>query len=247
MYDTLSKAEIIKHMTKPIPVYYFDSIDSTNSFAKTLTEDFALVVANCQNLGRGRLGRSFHSPQGGIYFSLVASVSDLYQNVPFITTAASVAVIKAIKALYNVETSIKWVNDVYLEGKKIAGILCEVADASRVVIGIGINFYKTALPKEIEHTATYLFETEAPHNRNRFVSLITDNLLSILSNPEDKSFMEYYKAHSLVIGKAVICTRGNESFEAKAVDIDSDGALVVETPQGIQRLNSGEISIKLNC
>lgn len=246
MADLISQKGIENHLFSSLPVYVFESLDSTNRFAKTLTEDFALVVADCQTNGRGRLNRSFFSPKGtGIYFSLKVKIPHLYENVPFITTAAAVAVHRAITAVSNVKSGIKWVNDIYIGNKKLSGILCEAVDDCHVVIGIGINYTPSSLPDDLTDIVTFLYNKEPLVTRNEIIALIVDNLLDITSDLSDTSFMEYYKTHSIVIGKKVLCIQGENSFEATVLDIDNQGGLLVKTASGIKTLSSGEITLRL--
>lgn len=243
----ISKSEIQRHLTASIPLYVFDIIDSTNSFAKKLEEDFALVVADCQSSGRGRLGREFYSPKGsGIYFTLKVKNENLYQNVPFITTLASVAVHQAVKTLCNTDCGIKWVNDIYINNKKVSGILCEIVDETHAVIGIGINFYKSALPENLKNIATSLFDDTSPVTREELIAYVADNLFRLLSKLPDTSFMEYYKSNSIVLGKKVLCITGEQSFEATATDITPQGALVVQAADGMRTLSSGEITLRFS-
>lgn len=246
MYDIISKQEIIKNITKTSPVVYvFDSIDSTNRFAKSLTDEFALVVANSQTHGRGRLDRVFFSPaDSGIYMSLKVPVQSLYSFVPFITTLSAVGVHRAVNELLGINLSVKWVNDLYKDGKKVAGILCEVCDDSHVVIGIGINFYASSVPKELEDIATHITDCAVQVTRSELIGAICDNISSMIFALPDTSFMDYYKQHSCVIGKKVKCIQSDSFFVATALDIDSNGALVVLADDGIKTLSSGEISIR---
>ncbi len=246
MTDIIS-SEGIKKLLKgtSLPVYVFDTIDSTSLYARSLKDDFALVAADSQIAGKGRMGRTFFSPKGtGAYFSLKMPVPDLYKNVPFITTLASVAVHKAIKELYNIDCSIKWVNDIYLNNKKVSGILCEAPDDAHAIIGIGINVYPSSFPKELESIAACLTDGFSSVTRNELIALVVKNLLSLTRSLPDASFMEYYKAHSIVIGKNITCITQGTSFPATAIDINSEGALVVETADGIRTLSTGEISIR---
>ena len=246
MTDIISKKEILSQLHgDTIPVYVFDEIDSTNRFAKTLNEDFALVVSDTQSMGRGRLGRSFHSPKGvGIYMSVKAKIEDLYNSVPFVTTLSAVAVHQSIKDLFGADCSIKWVNDIYIGSKKVSGILCEAVDASHAVIGIGINFYPSPLPKELEGIATSLSACPSPVSRSILAGRICNALLKLIKKLPDTQFMEYYKANSCVLGKRVLCIQGDESFPAIAKDIDPFGALVVETSTGPRTLSTGEITLR---
>lgn len=243
--NSLNSAEIQKHLSQnPLPIYTFDAIGSTNTFAKTLSDDFALVVADSQTGGRGRLGREFFSPKGtGIYMSYKANIPYLYDNVPFITTLASVAVHKAISTLYDIDCSIKWVNDIYMGNKKVSGILCEVCDESHVVIGIGINFNITPFPEDLKSIATHLPPNPSV-TRAILIGEVTNNLFKLISHLPGTSFMEYYRSHSCVIGKNVLCTLGSESFFGFCTGISPEGALIVETERGTLTLSSGEITLR---
>ncbi len=246
MTDIIS-AEGIKKLLKNtnLPVFVFDELDSTNRFAKALTESCALVVADRQSAGKGRMGRTFFSPKGaGVYLSLKINVPDLYKNVPFITTLASVAVHKSIKELYNIDCDIKWVNDIYLNNKKVAGILCEAPDDTHAIIGIGINVYPSSLPEALKGIATYLAKSFTSVTRNELIASIADNILSLSASLPDTSFMDYYKAHSIVIGKNILCIQQDTTFTATAIDINQNGGLVVKTTDGIRTLSTGEISVR---
>ncbi len=243
--NSLNSAEIKKYVAKiPLPIYVFDKIDSTNNFAKTLSDDFALVVADSQTGGRGRLGREFFSPRGtGVYMSCKVNIPSLYENVPFITTLAAVAVHKAIAKLYNIDCSIKWVNDIYIGNKKVSGILCEACDERCAVIGIGINFSEAPLPENLKSIATHLPQNPSV-TRAMLIGEVTNNLCTLISHLPDTSFMDYYKSHSCVIGKNVLCTRGNESFSGLCTGISPQGALIVKTECGTLTLSSGEITLR---
>lgn len=247
MTDLISPDGIKQFLNnESLPVYVFKELDSTNTFAKALSDDCALVIAESQNRGRGRMGRSFYSPSGsGAYFSIKLQVPDLYQNVPFITTLASVAVHKAIKKLYGINCGIKWVNDIYLDNKKVAGILCEASDNTHAVIGIGINVYPSSFPEELESIATYLTGTAVSVSRNELIAHITKSIISMANTLPDTSFMDYYKAHSIVIGKNITFTMDGATFYGTATDITNRGALVVKTPNGTVTLSTGEISLRL--
>lgn len=245
MKSDFSSNGITSYLQNALPVYLFDEIDSTNAFAKTLTEDFALVVSDSQISGRGRLGRTFFSPKGvGIYMSLKIKLSDLYQNVPFITTLAAVSVHQSVKKLYDTDCGIKWVNDLYIGKKKVCGILCEAIDSSHAVIGIGINVYPSPLPEELKNTVTHLATADSSVSRNQLIASVADNIINLLSLLPDTSFMDYYKAHSNIIGKDILCIQPDCTFTATAVDITDTGALIVKTQDGFRALSTGEITIR---
>ncbi|MBR2590822.1 MAG: biotin--[Clostridia bacterium] len=235
-----------------IKVFFYESIDSTNTQAKRLLaageQGKILLVANEQTAGRGRCGRSFYSPkQTGLYFSYVfhpgASVSDTV----WITTAAAVAVMRAIERLTPLKPAVKWVNDIYIGEKKVCGILTEaVSDfesgtVESVVIGIGINVNTADFPEEISERAASL--NDSALTRAALLNAVLKELLIICAQKDNEEVLKEYKAHSLVLGKQISFTRGGETYEATAVDIDEQGGLVVRTAQGEQTLNSGEISV----
>ncbi len=257
--DILSAEGIRKHLVKfpGIPIYYFDEIDSTNRQAKELANagsaEGTLVVADCQKAGRGRLGRSFFSPPGvGIYFTLIIRPESLFDNAPLITTAASVAVAKAVRERCGKDAVIKWVNDVYISGKKICGILTEaVTDmesgtVESAVIGIGINFFPGSFPDEIKDIAAPVFTEKGSVSRNELTAAVVDELLDIITHLPDKSFMKTYRELSMVIGKDVVCFRGNTRFEGRVLDVDDLGGLVIETDKGTEVLRSGEVTLRLS-
>lgn len=245
MTDIISRQGIKKHLkSTALPVYVFDELDSTNRFARTLADDCALVASDSQTAGRGRLNRRFFSPKGaGVYLSLKVSVPDLYRNIPFITTLASVAVHKSIHHLYNINCGIKWVNDLYVGEKKVSGILCEAPDEGHAIIGIGINVYPSALPDEVKDVATYL-AVSSPVTRNELIASIADNILQLVRSLPDTSFMDYYRTHSIVTGKSITCIQADTSFPARAIGISDEGGLIVETEDGIRVLSTGEITIR---
>lgn len=153
------------------PLYVYSELGSTNNTCKTLVRDHArhgtVVAANCQTAGKGRQGRTFVSPAGsGLYFSMILSEAVSLQDAPLLTACAAVAAARAIDALYGTQMQIKWVNDLYLDGKKCCGILTEggvsleSGKLEHAIIGIGINVRNTsiAMPEELRHTVTSLEE-----------------------------------------------------------------------------------------
>ena len=247
----ISKSEIIAGLSgkyKNIEVTVFDEIDSTNRVAKEMESNPPqLVVADSQTAGRGRLGRSFYSPANtGIYMSIkMGGFSQLADGV-FITSAAAVAVTDAIFTLTGIETGIKWVNDIYHDGKKICGILAESVCLDGkffVVVGIGLNLTTAEFPEEISEIAGSL-RTSVP--REAFIAEITKNLLDICENREDCDFMERYRKRSIVIGKEINYFREGVQKSATAIAVDPSGGLVVRDDDGNDTtLSTGEITVRL--
>lgn len=255
-FDLLS-AELISAALehKDLRVSVFDSLDSTNNEAKRrLAGGFSgaeLIVASQQTAGRGRMGRSFYSPAGtGLYMSLAISCPGGFENAVYSTTAAAVAVVRAIERLTPLRPRIKWVNDICLDGRKICGILTEgVTDfesgsLTGVVIGIGVNLNTEDFPADIAQAAASLGDS-APR-RCVLAAAIADELLDIIRQLPDKSFLEYYRERSLVIGRRVTYTAAGVSDSAEAVGIDDSGGLIVRKDNGeLLTLSSGEISLRL--
>lgn len=241
-----------------VPVYLFDTTSSTNDVAKQLLSQGQrgplLVLADSQTAGRGRLGRQFASPSGtGIYMSILLTDQRILQHASQITAAVSVLVVEAIRQVTGVQTQIKWINDIYLEGKKLCGILTEaVAGQSGVhgvVIGIGINFRTqlALLPPDVASTAATLADY-LPDGvmRSDLVGCITRKITEELADRlEQRTFLPDYRRWSCVLGRQVMVhPAGGEAFPALAEEIDDEAALIVRTAAGRQRLSTGEISIR---
>lgn len=249
--DLISARSIKAYLTKDIEVLYYPSIDSTNNCCKRLLADgkngVFLVTADEQTAGRGRQGKSFYSPAlTGIYFSLVIRPQTSLQNAVTATTAAAVAVCRAIERLTDKKPKIKWVNDVYLDGKKICGILTEAitnfedGTVDSVIIGIGINIKTVDFPNDIESAGSL----NARVSRSRLIAGIVNELIQI-SEDGYRSFIDYYRSHSLVIGEKIKFIRDGKVTPATAVAIDEAGGLEVRLENGEHTiLRSGEISIR---
>lgn len=237
----------------------FDEIDSTNTYAKKIAAQNAphgtLVTAKMQNCGRGRLGRSFISPKDcGAYFSLLLRPQSFSDEILLITSAISVAICRAIDNIADVHTQIKWVNDIYLDGKKLCGILAEAASGSDshsfdyVIVGVGINVANTTFDDEIKNIAT---SVKAHSQKNVDIDILIASVINefekIYDEIESRSFMTEYKERSCVIGKNVNAIKAGETREVFVEDIDENGALVVVNNMGErEHINSGEISIRFN-
>ena len=246
--DHLSQSVIAGLLDKSLPVYVYDTVDSTLNEAKRRYAGDAgkrfLIVADSQTAGRGRRGRVFFSPKGfGLYLTLALPLQAAVETAPGITAYAAVCVCRAIEALMCKQCQIKWVNDVFLGGKKVCGILTEASTSlesgliEAVFIGIGINVVPCEVPTELREIVGFL-EPDAPI-RNRLAALIVNGLLRYGQNRLD--FLDDYRARSLTLGKRVRCAVGNETFMAEAVGVDSLGGLIVKTDAGDERtLYSGE-------
>ncbi|MEY8539060.1 biotin--[acetyl-CoA-carboxylase] ligase [Lactococcus muris] len=219
---------------------------STQIDAKSDGQANTLYMSEKQTGIYGRFGREyFASPEGGIYMTLLLKPMDSLESLPNYTLLAAAAVVSAIENLTSKKTEIKWVNDLYLNGKKIVGILAEAqvqADRSlQVALGIGINFYIQKFPEELTHKAGSLFTEKPSITRSELVAEIWSEFYR-LSN---RDFFSFYKSRSLVLGKKVEFEENKTLYRGKAMDLTPDGKLIVQLEDGQHKLlSSGEISLK---
>ena len=235
-----------------------ETVDSTNQEAKRLLADgagdLAVVLSSHQTKGKGRLGRTFYSPPGtGLYLSVIVKRELDMSDAILVTSAAAVAVRETLSVYTDRDIGIKWVNDLYIEGKKVSGILTEGTSSfesgkmESMIIGIGINLFppEEGFPEEIRNIATALFESPTPQVNTIAASLI-EHVAAILEQLHDRSVMDRYRNHSIVLDRTVSVTQGSLSYTATVTAINDDGSLTVTDDQGEKRLlNSGEISLRV--
>ncbi|MBO4396541.1 MAG: biotin--[acetyl-CoA-carboxylase] ligase [Eubacterium sp.] len=265
----MKREKICSLLKKGYDVVVLEETDSTNEEIKRrvragIHHDI-VVVSDSQNAGKGRNGRCFFSPKGtGIYLSVLFDVrNERVVDSVMLTTQAAVAVAHAVSQVCHRETQIKWVNDVYLEDKKICGILAEaVTDVnsgriSHVIVGIGINVYEPdRLPDDLSGVFGCIFSADEriPGLRDRLAATVVNELTDYYEAMPDRHFLVEYRNRSNVIGRSIMYgAPGADTFPGEdwksgtAVDIDDDGGLVVERPDGtVVVLRTGEISIRLN-
>lgn len=227
----------------------YGRIDSTNSEAKRIAQSERprrpiLFVAETQTAGRGRSGNSFYSAKDcGAYFSLLLPVKEVAESV-CLTSIAAVAVFRAVRAVFGLETGIKWVNDLYWNGKKVCGILCEgVTDSigeNYVIVGVGINIASQDFPNEIKEIAGSLNADAG----KRF-DLIQETVSDLLELCETKDWLSDYRERSIVLDREVRFWNQDGDSCGKAVGIDESGGLEVLLPDGSRTvLRSGEIHLR---
>jgi len=238
---------------------YFEELDSTNRYLKELAagdvRSGTVIIANRQSAGRGRLGRSFFSPEEkGIYMSILLRPDIPLERAVLITSMAAVAVARAIEQVSGIEAKIKWVNDIFLNGKKVCGILTEAginAEAGVLdyaVLGIGVNVGEMEFPEELKDIATSISnECGFTVFKETLIEEILSELDKWYLTLADGSFLEESRKHSILLGKEILVideTVPGGSYPAKAVDINELGNLVIEK-DGVEKvLNSGEVSIR---
>lgn len=251
--------EGILSWTKIENLYVYDEVDSTNEEVKRLAAKGAghgtLAVANQQTAGKGRLGRYFYSPdQTGIYMSLLLKLGLNFSESLLVTTAASVAVCRAIEEVCGISCGIKWVNDIYLHNKKICGILTEaVMDPaegriSGMICGIGINVGRKEFPEEAGKLADSLYQTDEIEAEllNHLTAAVYKHLMELCEKLPDKSYMEEYRERSVVLGKAIRYTDHGSWKNAYVTGINEEGGLELQTEtEGALTLASGEISVRV--
>lgn len=248
MEDILTTALIESALKNKTEVLLLPSVDSTNNEAKRLIKSGRntelLIVSEEQTAGRGRQGKSFYSPKNtGIYMSLILFFESGSEELLKITTEAAVAVSRAIETLSSKAAKIKWVNDIYIGGKKVCGILCEsvksVDGKTAVIIGIGVNINTAEFPESVENGGSIGSEI----SRASLVCEITNELYrAVFSGGE---VIPYYRSRSVLTGKRIYFIKDGVKTPATAVDIDDRGGLVVLLENGEkQTLVSGEISVR---
>lgn len=235
-------------------VHFFKTIDSTNNEAKRAVASGlncdAIFIADRQTAGRGRRGRDFYSPEkSGLYFTAVLHPDASLSDSVGITAAAAVVVTALISEITKKHPLIKWVNDIFIDGRKVCGILTEaISDfetnrVQAVIIGIGINLTTSDFPKELADIAGSV----GGINRCYLAAELFKRLKTTVESISDRSFMNDYVKYSLVIGKEVRFTKNGVDYTATAKEILEDGSLSVITSSGQpMRLDSGEISVKLD-
>ena len=239
----------------PGDIYIFDSLESTNLEAKRLAVSGAphgtIVLAARQTAGRGRLDRRFESPLGGVYFSVILRAAVRTSAVQTATVSAAVAVCRAVESLCGLSLGIKWVNDLYYQGKKVCGILTEAGadlESGRLewlVVGVGLNLTATAsdFPPELAGIAGSLYPGgPAPVARAALAGEVARQLLALCP---DFGGLDEYRARCFVPGHWVTVNTGFECYPARAIEIDDAGRLVIQLENGrTEALRFGEVSIR---
>ena len=242
--------DLIQEKTN-LTIRYKSETKSTQTDAKEGIEagnqGNTLYLSTCQTAGRGRFQRPYYSPsQGGIYMSLHIQPNLPYEELPSYTLLVAAAVYKAIKNLTMIEVDIKWVNDIYLKNKKIAGILTEAMTSvetglvTDIIIGLGINFSITNFPDNLKEKAGSLFTSPTQISRNELIS----EIWTCFYNTDPDELFYLYKERSIVLGKEITFQRNGQNEKGMAKDISNTGQLQVELEDKKNIwLNSGEISL----
>lgn len=256
--DVISAVGIKKYLKCPenVRIEVFSSLNSTNTYAREKAiageKEWYVVIALSQTDGKGRKGRSFYSPEGtGLYMSILLRPSFIktYEAMK-LTTQAAVAVCEAIEAVSDDKAEIKWVNDVFVNKKKVCGILTEAAVSMEndcldyAVLGIGINVSEpvNGFPPELKSAGSITLTV--PGGKNRLAAEIINRFSDYYLS--GKNYVDKYRKRNFVIGKEVLVIGPSSTENAVAIDIDDKCGLVVRYENGaVKHLSSGEISVRI--
>lgn len=269
--DIISEDYLKENIKHPCKIHVLEKVDSTNNYAKTIYDCTLpqIIVANEQTVGRGRLGRTFHSPAGAGLYMTIAFRPDFGLDRAMLTTAMSaVAATRAIEKVTGLHPKIKWVNDIYLNDKKVCGILTEAESnfetgmIDKIIVGLGINCFEAAMPDEIKDVACYLENPDQNFSRNELATAVANEFFEMLENFDQFSMLREYKTRSFILGEQILifnpaiarsigrsAERLNDGIRARAIDIDTNGGLVVEFLEGrrsreMETLTTGEITVR---
>lgn len=232
----------------------FASLDSTQNYAKQLAKqgkpEGTLVVAEQQTAGRGRFRRPWDSPLGGLWFSFLLYPKNLSAKLSLITLISALSVLQAIRKIVALEPMIKWPNDLWIEGKKVCGILTEAGwkaeNLAWVVVGIGLDV-NNPIPPELRQKAGSLSELsgEKITISELFIEILNqlDVYYARLKAGKEKKILAEVKKYSLVIGKEVLIETSHRFIRGKVIDLAADGALALSTAKGKEKIISGEINL----
>lgn len=235
----------------PYKIEVRDTVTSTNSImkeaAKNGAEAYSVLIASSQTEGRGRMGRAFYSPAGsGLYMSVLFRPENGI-NPLRITTNAAVAVATALEKLSGKQTGIKWVNDIYINDRKVSGILAEssVGENGFVVLGIGVNVFnpEKGFPDDIKMRAGSVFDKNEEFLREKTAVEI---LKELCAERKEKEILEDYRNRSIIVGKKIEIIKNDFIEKAVALLIDDDYSLVVKKEDGsIENISCGDVSIRI--
>lgn len=259
--DKLNEKQIIRGFHGPhdlLNVELLDSVSSTNDVAKQILREhpdrLSVIATNKQTAGRGRSGKSFYSElQYGLYFTLAFFPNDnRLESVPLYTILAATALVEGLEKYVEQPLAVKWVNDIFYQGKKVSGILSEMVSGTDntevpgIVVGIGINFAGdfTATDQAVQNVAGTLFEHEIPEkfSQNQFLSEFLDRFFTYHMQFQEKKFMPIYESKLMGLGKQVLYTLNGKKKHGIIKGINEHGHLLVQQPdQSLETLYGQEV------
>ena len=241
-------------------VYYFDSIDSTQNQAMKMTLDEAnngtIIIAEKQTSGKGRLGRTWVSPKGGIWFSIILHPKFDISVITLFPIASALALSNAIEKTLNIKSELKWPNDVTIKGKKVAGMLVDASLESNkienLVLGVGINFDVDVkqIEKILKNTPNF-YGVASLREQNKIIKPILlvqsflielEQVYNLLNTGDIKKIIRDWTKKSSTIGQNIELNTDDGKIKGKAIKIDDDGALVILENKKNRRITSGDIT-----
>ncbi len=237
----------------PYKIFHFKSLASTQDKAREFSEkglSNIVVIADVQTKGRGRFKRKWFSNSGGLYLSILLKPKNI-QNLQYLTFAASIAVVKSIKKIANLSTSIKWPNDVHYKGKKLCGILTEgiFGKGNYAIVGVGLNVNQNKFPSEIKNIAASLKIIKKQNfNINNIAKSILDEFCTLYNYYNKNQFeiiLKIWKKYCDTINKNVTAITKTKKLNGKAVGIDKNCNLLLKTKSNkIIKIIEGDINIR---
>ena len=227
-------------------LYYFDSIDSTNEYAKSLINkapEGTVILADQQTEGKGRFEKKWYSPADGIWMSVILRPPD----ISLISIAAGISVCEGLHMM-GILAGLKWPNDILLNGKKIGGILTEIVDET-VILGIGLNLNIRRFPKELMSIASSVFlETKKHLDKKMVFDLICkqlDDWYAVLKSSKIKRLLEKWRLYTVLLGQEVTIEMGEKELTGRVLDISNDGGLMLMLPnRKVERVLGGVCHLK---
>ncbi len=240
-------------------VYYFDSVDSTQNFAASIAkkhgENGTVIIAETQISGKGRQGRSWVSPKGGIWLSVVLHPRFDVGKVTLVPFAAAIALSNAIKKSLGIKTELKWPNDITLNGRKVAGMIIDASIESTqikdMILGIGINFRVN--PRQIEkrikggsnfYGVATLVEESSPAKPAKLVQVFLEELeriMSLFDGDKTQSIISQWSKKSSTIGRNVSVFTPKGKISGRAIKLDKDGGLVIKQNSKSIKITAGDV------
>lgn len=243
--QNISLSAIKKGLNKPLNLIVLDNVSSTMDYIKQEEGVFA-VISKTQTCGRGTKGRDFCSEEGGIYLSAKLNVKIPVSNLSLITPYFATVVGGVLKS-QNVPYSYKWVNDVFVNGKKLCGILTETVlqgeFVTKIIVGIGLNVNQKSFPISLSSHATSLLLEGFNIDINCLISSLLNKIANVESAFKTLDFISEYQTNSFVVGKAVALKQGENIIKGTALKIGDRGELIIKTETGKQSAFVGDLTL----
>ncbi|OWZ83295.1 biotin--[acetyl-CoA-carboxylase] ligase [Natranaerobius trueperi] len=247
--DLLYPWELDQNIREQFDMTHFSTIDSTNRYGHSVTSPH-IVLAEQQTSGKGRLGRSWASFHGGIYFSLVINPNCSMDEIPTLPLVIATAIARVFRNHLNIHAQIKWPNDVLVNDKKVSGILVELSGETdapqKAIIGVGINANQTVenFPSELQDKVATLKKIKGkPIDRKVLLCKVLDEITILLNmlNENISDVLNIWKEFSCTLGKEITVKQvSSRNLAGYAIDIDERGALIIETKHGKEKILSGD-------